>query len=41
VFQILGEKNDRHAAVAELPLDPVAITERRRELIEELHGSST
>jgi hypothetical protein len=27
--------------VAELPLDPVAITERRRELIEELHGSNT
>ena len=38
VLQVLGEKDDRHPAVAELPLDPVSIAERRRELLEEVHG---
>ena len=38
VLQVLGEKDDGHAAVAELPLDPVSIAERRRELLEEVHG---
>ena len=38
VLQVLGEKDDRHPTVAELPLDAVAIAQRRRELLEEVHG---
>jgi hypothetical protein len=38
VLQVLREKDDRHPTVAKLPLDPVSIAERRRELLERLHG---
>ena len=40
VLQVLGEEDDRHPAVAELPLDPVSIAERRPELLEEVHGAA-
>ena len=38
VLQVLGEKDDGHATAAKLPLDPVSIAERHRELLEECHG---
>lgn len=38
VLHILGEKDDGHPAVAQLPLDSVSIAERRRQLFEEVHG---
>ena len=41
VLQVLGEKHDRHPAVAELPLHAVSIAERRLELLEEIHGPAS
>ena len=38
VLQVLGEKDDRHPTVADLTLDPVSIAQRRRELLEQVHG---
>jgi hypothetical protein len=38
VLQILGEKDDSHASMAQLSLEPVSIANRRREPLEELHG---
>lgn len=38
VLQILGEIDDSHPSVAKLPLDPVSIAKRRRELLEQFHG---
>ena len=38
VLEVLGEKDDRHPAAAELALHVVSLTERCRELIEEFHG---
>ena len=38
VLHVLGENDDGHPAVAQFPLDPVSIADRRRQLVEEVHG---
>ena len=38
MLQILGEKDDRHPAVAKLPLHAVSLAERRCKLLKEFHG---
>jgi hypothetical protein len=35
VLQVLGQKDDPHASLADLPLDAVSITKRCREVPEE------
>jgi hypothetical protein len=35
VLEVLGEEDDRHAALAELALDAVAVADCGRELLEE------
>src|SRR6476469_3643604 len=37
VLQILREKHKGHSTTAKLPLDPVSLTERRNEVLEEIH----